>query len=64
MRVQPVLRGRADKVLQVTHRALREGLCAQVQEDPGEIMGVKIQIARSSSPTLDTNLLCGKRQAI
>ena len=61
---QPVLRRMADKALQVTNRTLGEGLCAQVQEDPGEIMGVKIPIARSSRPALDTNLLCGKRHAI
>lgn len=57
----PVRCRRTDKAPQVTNRTQREGPCAQVNS--GQMMGLKIEKAPSSSPTLDTNLLCGKGQA-
>lgn len=60
----PILCRRADKILKVTNRTQKEGPGAQVQINSGEIMEIKVEIARSWSPTLDTNLLCGKGHAI
>lgn len=43
----PILCRRADKILKVTNRTQKEGPRAQVQINSGEIMEVKVDIARS-----------------